>query len=268
MINPTDGYYKAEQISPEILAMRGPLCAAYHVGLGNFGSKGNLNHDSGYHRSRAWILHSPDSQYGDRDYSIILPADAGNTGDCSAFDFTPGVWGSPDNRAKVQAITRRVIEAMQAGDARVSSLREFAGSLDGVHVVTFDQSRHAFKAPFDSSHLEHVHGSIYRTKTRVDHSGIVSVMLGENMATFTDQQLADLLYTLGIGGNPNGPHAIHARLNVLEGNIASIMATLEGLAARPATVTLEPDQVVSVSDAARDGAVEGVGRLRLTVEPA
>lgn len=259
-INPNDGYYKAEQTSAEILAMRDPLCHAYGVGPAAFGAKGNLNHESGYHRSRAWILHSPDSPYGARDYSVLLAADKGNDNDVAAFDFTPGVWGSPDNRRKMISITTRVVDALKRNDPRVSALREFAGTLDGVHVVTYDHSRGAFKTPFDSSHLDHCHGSIYRTMTRVNHAGIVSVILGQTMAEWTQQQINDVVFTLT--ANP-----LHARLNVLEGNVASIMAKLDELATRPAgTVELTSEQTATVADAARGGAVDGVGRLRLTVE--
>jgi hypothetical protein len=268
-INPNDGYYKAEQTSPSILAMRDPLCAAYGVGPGNFGAKGNLSHDHGYHRSLNWVLHSPDSRYGARDYSATLAADKGNDDDVAAIDFTPGEWGTPDNRRKMIAITSRMIDALRRDDPRVSAVREFAGTLDGEHVVTYDHSRHAFKAPFDSSHLNHGHTSLYRTMTRVSHAGIVSVMLGEPMAEFTDRQIADLTYTLGISPTATnaGVPPVHVRLAALENALADVVAKLDGLAARPASpVELTGEQTAQVADAARGGALDGVGKLRLTVE--
>lgn len=179
-LDPGDPYYRAELISPTIAAMEHPLCDAYGVPLGNFGSKGNENHTSGYHRSRNWILNSPDSAHGSGDYSIQLGLDHGDNDDVAAFDFTPGEWGSADNRAKMKQLTQRLLTACQNHDPRVASLREFAGTLNGTSVVTWDCSRNAFKTPFDSSHLDHIHGSIYRTKTRADHSGILSVMLGSS----------------------------------------------------------------------------------------
>lgn len=177
-LDPGNPYYRAELIPPSIAAMEQPLCTAYGVGLGNFGAKGNENHLSGYHRSRNWILHSPDSTHGARDYSIQLAVDKqGNGDDVCAFDFTPGSWGTPDNRAKMKTLTRRVIEACQRHDPRVAELREVAGTLDGSHVVTYDQSRNAFKSPFDSSHLEHIHGSFLRGMARQSHAGLLAVML-------------------------------------------------------------------------------------------
>lgn len=267
-INPNDGRYKAEQISASIMAMRAPLCAAYGVGPGNFGAKGNLSHDHGYHRSLNWVLHSPDSRDGAGDYSATLAADKGNPDDVAAVDFTPGEWGTPDNRRKMIAITARMLDALKRNDPRVSAVREFAGTLDGVRVVTYDHARQAFKTPFDTSHLDHGHTSIYRTMTRVDHSGIVSVMLGESMAEFTDRQLADLLYTLGLSGQPNGPGPIHARLNVLESNVAKIMSALDVLTARPAgQIDLTADQVAEVAGAARDGAAGALNGARIVVDP-
>jgi hypothetical protein len=232
-LDPSDPYYVAELISPTIAAMEKPLCDGFAVGFANFGSKGNTVHLSGYHRSRNWILHSPDSAHGAGDYSVQLAADNGNDDDVAAFDFTPGVWGSADNRSKMRLITRRLLDACQAHDPRVAELREFAGTLDGENVITWDCSRNAFKTPFDSSHLDHLHGSIYRSKTRADHSGIVSVILGEDMA-WTDQQVADAVFTLGI--TPANPHPLHARLNALEPKVDTLVANVAAILAKPAVV--------------------------------
>jgi hypothetical protein len=233
-LDPSDPYYRAELISPAIAAMEHPLCDAYGVGLGNFGSKGNTVHTSGYHRSRNWVLHSPDSAHGSRDYSVQLAADNGNPDDVAAFDFTPGVWGSADNRSKMKTLTQRLLTACQAHDPRVANLREFAGTLDGSNVVTWDCSRNAFKTPFDSSHLDHVHGSIYRSKTRADHSGIVSVMLGVPLADWTQDQINNACYTLGI--TADNPHPLHARLNALEPKVDSLGTNVAALLARPPIV--------------------------------
>lgn len=262
-INPNDGRYKAEQTSPTILAMRDPLCHAYGVGPGNFGAKGNLSHDHGYHRSLNWVLHSPDSRDGARDYSALLAADKPtfNLDDVAAVDFTPGEWGTADNRKKMIAITARMIDALKRDDPRVAAVREFAGTLDGVHVVTYDHSRHAFKTPFDVTHLDHGHTSLYRSMTRVNHAGIVSVMLGESMAEWTQKQIDDVVFTLT--ANP-----IHARLNVLESNVAAIMEKLDDLVARPAAgpVELTDEQTATVADAARAGTIAGINGARIVVD--
>lgn len=244
-LDPGDRYYRAEQISPTIAAMEAPLCKAFGVGLDHFGSKGNTVHTSGYHRSRNWILHSPDSAHGSGDYSIQLAADkTGNGDDISAFDFTPGAWGTADNRAKMRAMTQRLLTACQRRDPRVANLREFAGTLDGSHVVTWDCSRNAFKAPFDSSHLDHVHGSIYRSKTRADHSGIVSVLIGESMAEWTQDQINNVVFTTtGIIAPDGTRKPLHVALG-------EVWKDVEALKVRPAaTVTLDAGQLDALASA-------------------
>lgn len=178
-ISPRDPFYQAEFTPDSIAAMAAPLRAAYGVGADSFGSKGNVFHDSGYHRSRRWVLLSPDSEDGASDYSVQLPADRGGNGDAvSAFDFTPGEWGSPDNRAKMIVITKRLRAAARANDPRLADLREVAGTEDGSHVVTFFAQGGADKDPFDATHLDHVHGSFWRNRNENNHQGIVDVMLG------------------------------------------------------------------------------------------
>lgn len=202
-------YYVAEITPPAIAAMERPLCAAFGVGLYAFGAKGNTVHLSGYHRSRQWIIGSPDSRYGGDDYSVRQTLDQG--GDqrwVSAFDFTPGDWGTAENRRRMIAITGRVHAAAKARDPRLSSLREFAGTLDGRNVVTFNCADGSLKSPFDSSHLDHVHGSFWRARADHDHSGIVSVMLGAPggfLMALTDQQQTDLWEWLALLVDPTTP---------------------------------------------------------------
>jgi hypothetical protein len=296
-INPSDGYYKAEQTSPQILAMRSQLCSAYGVALSNFGAKGNLDHDNGYHRSRSWVLRSPDSQYGTRDYSVTLPADVGNPDDVAAFDFTPGVWGSTDNRNKMIVITRRVIEAMQSHDPRVANLREFAGTLDGKAVVTYDQSRNAFKTPFDSSHLYHGHGSIYRTRTRWSQQGIVDVMLGRPAAPPRHLLEERTMQIVTVKNPPAGQTSINGKTLVPYSRGYLTPNGFWGLdddnygkfhndtdywnhspeftwdeiqalcAALRQPLTLGADQTATIADSARDGAREGLNGARIVVDP-
>jgi hypothetical protein len=178
-ISTNDRFYKAEFTPASIDAMAAPLRAAYGVGADAFGSKGNTDHDGGYHRSRRWVLLSPDSDNGASDYSVQLAADRGGNEDAvSAFDFTPGEWGSPDNRAKMMVLTKRLRAAARALDRRLADLREIAGTEDGENVVTFFAQGGVDKDPFNSSHLDHVHGSFWRSRNENNHQGIVEVMLG------------------------------------------------------------------------------------------
>jgi hypothetical protein len=227
MLNTNDQWYRAEDQPPPIMAMRDPLCTAYGVGAGNFGCKGNENHTSGYHRSLNWVLRSPDSVHGSDDYSVQPGPDrtpVDHPDDCSAFDFTPGVWGSSDNRNKMKVLTRRLIAACQAHDPRVANLREVAGTLDGASVVTYDQGRNAFKSPFDSSHLDHVHGSVYRSRTRWSQAGILSVMLNQPVAPAPSTIGETVLVTV-VNPIPTGTTSING---LTIGNLARGICTPNG----------------------------------------
>lgn len=186
-LSPSDPYYRAEVVPASIEAMAAPLCQAYGVGADAFGDKGNVYHDYGYHRSREWILNSPDSRYGSGDYSVQAGRDRGGARDnVSAFDFTPGEWGSSDNRRKMIELTKRMRAAARAYDPRLADLREIAGTEDGVHVVTFKAQGGGDLDPFDPTHLDHLHGSFWRDGAANDHRGIVDVMLGLGAHTEDD----------------------------------------------------------------------------------
>lgn len=189
-LSPADPYYRAEITPQSIADMAAPLCRAFGVSADAFGSKGNLVHTSGYHRSRNWILNSPDSRYGDRDYSVQRAIDKqGNADYISAFDFTPGDWGTADNRARMTAITKRMLTAAQHNDPRLADLFEVAGTVDGQNVITFYAQGGGIKDPFDSSHLEHMHGSFFRGRAANNHDGIVQVMLGINPTDTTEDDV-------------------------------------------------------------------------------
>jgi hypothetical protein len=210
-LNPSDPAYIAEITPASIAAMERPLCSAFGVGLYAFGAKGNTVHLSGYHRSRQWILNSSDSRYGSSDYSVTRTLDqSGDWRWVSAFDFTPGAWGTDENRRRMRLITSRVYVAAVARDPRLSSLREFAGTLDGRTVVTFNCADGSLKSPFDSSHLDHVHGSFWRSRAATDHTGIVEVMLGTPtgvLMALTDQQQTDLWEWVALLVDPGTPPA-------------------------------------------------------------
>lgn len=208
-ISALDPYYRAETTPVSVYRIGAALCAAYNQPDNAFGAKGNLAHASGYHRSRAWVLHSVDSRYGSDDYSVFKPLDRGGAdNDVSAFDFTPGVWGTADNRRRMVEITARVYTAAKAGDPRLSNLREFAGTLDGRTVVTFNCADGSLKGPFDSSHLDHVHGSFWRSSAANDHAGIIEVMLGAPkgvLMALTEEQQQDLWNWLALLVDPDTP---------------------------------------------------------------
>jgi len=187
-VNPADPYYRAETVPPSIKTLGAHLCAFYAVGVDNFGDRGNLAHVDGYHRSRRYNqVHAPGN------YSVQLALDkAGDGNTIRAFDITPGVWGSADNRAKMMQMTRRMRVAAKAHDPRIRTLREFAGTEDGVHVVTIDMQTGADRTPFDASHLDHGHGSIFTAYAAEDHTGIFEVLTGTAvLSTEEDEPMAN-----------------------------------------------------------------------------
>jgi hypothetical protein len=176
-LNMNDPYLRAERQPPALVALGVRLKSHYGVGAENFGIKGNEFHDDGYHRSRNFLLNSSLGNGGD--YSTNGSLNQGGNGDNnSAFDFTPGTWGTSDNTAKMIEMTKRTRAAARANDPRLADYYEFAGTEDGVHVVTFYAHGGGAKQPFDPSHLHHLHGSKYRSRADNDDTGLGDVLLG------------------------------------------------------------------------------------------
>lgn len=188
----TNVWYRAEVV-PQSQKDLVKQIAAYHgVGLANMGTRGNTSHTSGYHRSRNWVLKV--SAKRGSDYSVQLAADKqGDPNWTCAVDSTPGNWGTAENRRRMQVATANLINAAKAHDPRMRAVREIAGTLDGKHVVTWDCARNAFKDPFDSSHLDHYHVSLYRGMAADDHTGIFEVIAGIDL----EDDMMDLMQWTG-----------------------------------------------------------------------
>lgn len=171
------------EVQPESLkALGARLKKAYGVGADNFGIKGNEYHTSGYHRSYNFLIYSYQGNGGD--YSTSGSLNHGDYPDyCCAFDFTPGSWGTSDNRARMIELTKRLRAAARRNDRRLDAYYEFAGTEDGMNVVTFYAQGGAAKSPFDSSHLDHIHGSKYRSRAEWDDTGLGDIMLGVGEST-------------------------------------------------------------------------------------
>jgi hypothetical protein len=275
----SDRWYQSEYEPPEIMAMRAPLCLAYNRPNAAFGCRGDTEHYSGYHRSRSFIVNSPWSSQRLNDYSIqsTLDISEADWSRCCAFDFVPGAWGSVDNRNKMKAITRRFLEAAQERDPRLAALREIAGTLDGVNVARIRCSDGAILSPFDRSHLDHLHGSFWRSRARWNHSGIVQIMIGKEngmkMILVAEQPgaqvwLSNLIQRRpivsvadlnNVKGQATGTHwgadiwQSGTILNVGVGNLAGW--GVDVTAGNPVELTQE--QLDQISEAAREGAESG-----------
>ncbi|MGN6166792.1 MAG: hypothetical protein ACTHQQ_01285 [Solirubrobacteraceae bacterium] len=91
------------------------------------------------------------------DYSVVLPRDRqGPSWAASALDITP------EETDRVRHLTQRLIRAVQAGDPRLRrTVREFYGTVDGVHVFGWDLHT-GNPQQADDTHLWHLHLSFYR----------------------------------------------------------------------------------------------------------
>jgi hypothetical protein len=254
-ISTSDPRYIAEWVPSTISQIGTALRAHYGTGPNSFGAKGNTVHYSGFHRSENWIRNSPDSRYGVNDGSIKGSLNISQDRNAvSAFDFTPGSWGTHENRTLMVEITKRVHEAAKANDGRLRDLYEFAGTLDGSTVVTFYAHGGGFKTPFDRSHLDHVHGSIYRSRQLNSHQGIIGVMLGEGadvaLTPAQDNALAETWATTvsARDGSVVGPTNTHP------GGPNFVVESLRALLARPQVPALPwtTEQVADFADLVAD----------------
>jgi hypothetical protein len=160
------------------------------------GTKGNERHLRGSHRSQEWILNS--RYCTDERYTVQSGLTAAQARHIAGFDFTPGAWGTAENRRRMVEQSKRIIAAMKAGE--LDELREFYGTTDGRTVTGWNNIENR-PASSDSSHLDHWHAGIDRrhcaNKQLMER--IVRIALGveENtMAALTDAEQAELLRTV------------------------------------------------------------------------
>ena len=75
----------------------------------------------------------------------------------------------------MKTATARLIEAAKVRDMRLRAVREFAGTLDGVHTTNYECLEHRQGInEWDKSHLYHVHLSIWRSMV-LDHDAIMDI---------------------------------------------------------------------------------------------
>ena len=130
----------------------------------NGGIVGDSAHDYGYHRGRNYV--SAD------DYSVQLAEDQAGDGEAAC-----GLDLSWSEASWQYTVTQRLLDAVN--DSRMHPVREFYGSVDGVHVVGWDLPSDT-PATSDDSHLWHVHLSILRKYSNDADalSGVAAVIVG------------------------------------------------------------------------------------------
>lgn len=166
------------EIVPPALADLGvQLCARTGRPPAAFGAKGNAAHLYGAHRSQEWIERSVWCR--NRSYTVQGGLTALQRRYIGGSDWTPGVWGTAENRRLVTAITRRLVAAGKAG--RLPGVWEVIGTLDGRTPVGVDLPEGQVW-PADPSHLDHVHKTYDRRRVAdpAVMERVLAVVLGED----------------------------------------------------------------------------------------
>lgn len=150
------------------------------------GTKGNEAHLRGAHRSQEWIVNS--RYCTNRSYTVQGGLTAIQARHVAGCDFTPGGWGTTENRRRMVEQTNRLVSSLKAGT--LPGVREVIGTLNGRTVVGTRADGSTFGS--DDSHLDHWHLTFDRRRLtdRALMERIVSVALGEDddMAFEVDQE--------------------------------------------------------------------------------
>lgn len=132
------------------------------------GIVGDRAHTYGYHRAR--------SQLASSDYSVRLAKDKqGDANAASAIDISLSA-------SMMRTVTKRFMKvAKDKSDPRRAYFREFFGTLNGKTVTGWDTSSNSATTS-DSSHLWHVHVSVYRkyATSRTAAEALLSIFTGQD----------------------------------------------------------------------------------------
>jgi hypothetical protein len=194
------------------------LRGEYGTGALSVGVKGNVSHLSGGHRSQEWIKNS--AYCTNRNYATQSGLTAEQLRYNAAIDFTPGEWGTADNRAKMRVLTKRVIDAMKAG--RCDEALEVFGTLDGKNVTGWRNDLNVVVTA-DSTHLDHIHIRFDRryANDNAVMSKMAAILLEDDMPTPEEYAAAVWKYNAASSANPVS--AI-ARLNQAAASAATAAA--------------------------------------------
>jgi len=242
-------WWGREIVTSPMVGLGLQLRAAYGTGAVSIGIKGNERHLSGGHRSQEWILNSAYVSPVGSTYTVQSGLTSIQARHLAAIDFTPGVWGTPDNRAKMKVLTRRLIDAMKAG--QLDELDECFGTLDGATVTGWNNDRDA-TITADSSHLDHLHLRFDR-RFADDNAVMVktaAIMLGEDM-TMSAEDLAAIatkVWNQDVDPSPTVSTAAYRALNAAQKDaaaaldgVAELKAQVAELAARPPVASAPVD---------------------------
>lgn len=170
-------WWGREVVSGELDRLGDRLCAHFGRPRSAAGAKGDEVHLRGAHRSQEWILNS--QWCTSRSYTVQTGLSAWQLRLIGGSDFTPGSWGTLANRQLVAQITKRLIDAAQAG--RLPGVVEIGGTLDGRNPTGWHVVQRRVLS-FNASHLDHVHLTHDRTRLedRAVMDNIFAIMTGDD----------------------------------------------------------------------------------------
>lgn len=180
----SERYWLAEYQPPSLVALCDRLAEALGVSRNAVGSKGDVNHLYGYHRSAAWVRHSAFSI--DRSYSVTETAGNRNPGDenwLCAIDVTLPL-------EQLLQVCQRLDAAVRSG--RLEKVVEWYGNLNGDQRVDGYDNIRNLVASSDSSHLWHLHMSFDRGRAGEDHSDLFQILIEGDDDMATNPQQGDI----------------------------------------------------------------------------
>lgn len=189
-LSPDDPYYDREIVPNGLVTATSMLLAATGLPARCVGTRGNLAHTSGSHRSQEFITKSPYST--NRTYTVQSGLDATQVRYIAGLDFQPTPdWGSAANRQAMIGLTRRVTDAMKRGE--LDACRQFFGTLDGRTVYGWDNPTNR-QISADDSHLDHGHGGWDRKRLNdmPQITRFVGLLIGDDFVTTADEFAAIL----------------------------------------------------------------------------
>ncbi|GAA4718374.1 hypothetical protein [Phytohabitans rumicis] len=181
-------WWGREIITTELDWLGDEICRLTHRPRGAAGTKGDIAHLRGAHRSQEWILNS--KFCARRAYTVQSGLSDAQRRHIAGFDFTPGEWGTAENRRLMKIYTQRLLTAMRAG--RLDEVREMFGTVDGEEVTGWNNVENRFVTA-GSSHLDHWHLSIDRRHcaNQALMERILAIALGEDDDDMANIQQGD-----------------------------------------------------------------------------
>lgn len=178
-----EAWWGREVVTPELDWLGDELCRRTGRPRDAAGTKGNVAHLRGAHRSQEWILKS--RYCTSRTYTVQGGLTAEQLTHVAGFDFMPG------SAAQMIAMCKRLDAALRAGG--LEEIREFYGNTNGDQVVDGWDNLANRAATSDDSHLWHTHLSFDRRQLRNRSlmERVVAVMLGDDHEEEEDMSFFD-----------------------------------------------------------------------------